>query len=347
MENLISSFYKQFEIKKLRHIAAFSYNILVRYNKLSAKNFLLVLNNLLIKPADETVLRSLYPIDECELCLVCPAGIGDTLITAGLVHAIKERYQIVKVMLLVKSNHAHIGDIFQSIDRVCVLDDKITFVNKHDNSFALKNQQLAPNNYFFAHFENYNIPHLLGYKNINLFDSYKALFKLGFDISLETPIALDGNKECDLDIFKVHNIRPGRTVLLAPVANSVKLLSNDFWLSVCKTLKSRDYDIVLNSYSGTEILNPYVTRIDLPLKYLAKFSITAGKVIALRSGLCDFLSLYPVDMTVLYPSIIWYSGKLIDGSGLTNMGFSNRVAEFEIDPDSVESKEFLNYLSNF
>lgn len=347
MKSSISPLYKLFDIKKLSHIAGFSYNMLVKYSSLPAKKFSLMLNNLLHTPADEATLRFLYPLKEGELCLVCPFGIGDTLITAGLVYAIKERYQIEKVMLLVKSNHVHIAKIFQSVDRICVLDDKVTLFEKQSNSFTIKNQQLGSNNYFFAHFENYSIPHFIGYKNINLLDCYRALFKLNFETKLETPINLADTDRYCFRLFKTHNIREGRTVLIAPSAASVSLLSIDFWLSVCKILKSRDYDIVLNSDFGKEILNPYATYIDLPLKYLADFSMIAGKVIALRSGLCDFLSLYPINLTVLYPAITWHSGKLIDGTGLKEMGLSDKVTEFEIDLASLESKTFFSYLSDF
>jgi len=343
--SVISKILTAINPKKLSVLISFCLQTLTRYRYLKVHQLKSSLNAVYFHSAiNQVIFKNAYPVQVDELCIICPRGIGDTLIVAGLAGKIKKQHNVNKLQLLVKPEHEFIASVFPSVDKIGLLQNGIEYLNA-DNTFIIADQKLAPNNYFFGHFERFSMANIIGFNGINMFDCYKALFKLDMQSVLEQPKEpnADAEEYCKR-IFIKNSLSPLKTVLIATGANSVNSFNALFWVSVCKILKTKGYDIILNSDDLAHELSAYANHINIPLNHLPAFALMACNVIALRSGLCDLLAIYKVNMVVLYPKIKWFNGSLLEGASLINMGFSNAVSEFEVDAAENHSLELFSYL---
>jgi len=295
---------------------------------------------------DELIFKSRYPVAEDELCLICPWGIGDTIFVAGLVNAIKQKYGIKKVALLIKPGHYDVVKAFDGIDRVDFLDEEITYMERNSNAFVVKSQSLSSGNYFFAHFEYNTLAWLTGYRDNTMFDSYKLLFNLHPLVTLQKPhLNIPGGVEHSRKLFDENKLTVNRTVLLSIGANSIESFPTQFWINVCKILSEQKFTLVINAPDMPAEFEEYAICLDIPLKYLPAFAERAGYVIALRSGICDYLSFVDINLTVLYPSRSWLSGTLFEGTSLAKMGLAEHAHEFEIQQGELENEKFFSYIN--
>lgn len=99
------------------------------------------------------------------------------------------------------------------------------------------------------------------------------------------------------DKFKTLGIRNGKTIILAPEANSVTTLNQEAWKLIISDLKRMGYTVLINAkednYGCKSI---YVTYSE----YEALLSY-AGYFIGIRSGLCDIISSVNCKKIIIYP----------------------------------------------
>ena len=97
----------------------------------------------------------------------------------------------------------------------------------------------------------------------------------------------------------------GRTVLLAPWANSWQCaLSDGWWAAAAAQLAHRGYKVVVNvsNLRGSDFVGlPGTTPIELPLAEVIPFAELAGGFLSMRSGLCDLLAFAECRKMVVYP----------------------------------------------
>lgn len=115
------------------------------------------------------------------------------------------------------------------------------------------------------------------------------------------PLFLPLTKELEKK-FQDNGMKKGKTVIIAPFAYSVRNLPVWFWDKLAGRLKKMGYEIFANMNIDIEI-NPFeqmksfffsFEEAEAVLKY-------CGYFLALRSGLCDIVSMIPCRQVILYP----------------------------------------------
>lgn len=279
---------------------------------------------------NEQQLKKKYPLAADEIGIISCWGIGDTVMVAGLAHALIKNNIAAKVVLIVKPAHQFTAACFSSVSKVYVTDDQINLLNQTANKLNLPHQELKTGQYFYAHFQNWELAELIGYKHITILDCYRALFKLNKNINLEKPKTVTEVEYADAKIlFEKYKLPEGKTILLAPDANSISNVDPVFWKQLAEKLIHNGFTLVLNS--DFNLSEERAIYFNIPLKQIVPFSKLAGNVISIRNGLCDLLSIYDVKLVVVYPKIYWNGGPLIDGSGISSMWPSQNLTEIEID----------------
>lgn len=148
--------------------------------------------------------------------------------------------------------------------------------------------------------------------------------------------------------FKWENqgIVKGRTVLIAPDANSVTRLPIWFWNGIIKELQGLGYTVFLNCsyftfFRASNLFIPYESCVPM-LEY-------AGNFIGVRSGFCDIISSAKCNKVILYPKIqnsIDYSKHRseIEFSGLEVMGLYKGDDLHEISTPLLRNITDKNYV---
>lgn len=125
------------------------------------------------------------------------------------------------------------------------------------------------------------------------------------------------------DIFRQYGLRQGKTVLIAPYANSARGLTYDFWEGLTHRLTEMGYDVCTN-IAGKEKAIDGTIGLSVAIEMVCDFVQKAGIFIGLRSGLCDLLSGISAKKIILYSlNNAWGSDYTYDFFGMTNMGIGN------------------------
>lgn len=105
-------------------------------------------------------------------------------------------------------------------------------------------------------------------------DGYKTVFPCIWDKELkETELANKGMVR-------------GKSVVLAPYANSIELLPAQFWEALAKRLQNMQYNVFTN-IAGKQKPVKGTIGLEIPFHQIGSYLEYAGFFIALRSGLCD------------------------------------------------------------
>lgn len=92
----------------------------------------------------------------------------------------------------------------------------------------------------------------------------------------------------------------GKSVIFAPYANSIALVSPSFWENGVLEYKEKGFHLFTNVASGQEPLKG-TKALSLPLREMAEAAEWAGHFVGMRSGLCDLLHAVPCEKTVVFP----------------------------------------------
>lgn len=99
--------------------------------------------------------------------------------------------------------------------------------------------------------------------------------------------------------FRELGLREGKTVLIAPNANTVSKISDEYWKNIADELISKGFDVCTNCDRNSEPIEGTIG-IFIPYSEVVDFLDRAGYFIGLRSGLCDIVSSTSAYMTVIY-----------------------------------------------
>ena len=103
-------------------------------------------------------------------------------------------------------------------------------------------------------------------------------------------------------IFDNARLRPGKTVLLSPYANTTTAIRNEIWIDIADKLIMEGYDVATNVSGMSEVPISGTIGVEIPYTKIVAFLDKAGGFIGLRSGLCDIISGSSTRKVVLYPA---------------------------------------------
>ncbi len=234
-----------------------------------------------------------------KVYLLCPYGLGDTLLVCGYKNAIEKKYKA-KVMLIIKRSHV-------AVMRIYGIVDYIVYDFSHPEIRAIESRtirgEICQGEIYLARPE---------------YDEKNSLFKnfmerqLSFREMYSQALGLDENAEFCMptqypEVTKTLTDKlPGsidEVTLLLPEMNAPdidKVPLGFFEKIVLETSKP----IVVNMVKPMGILSEYC--IDLTIEELIALSLNCRKVISARSGFCDLIYNRANDLEVIYPNNIFY-----------------------------------------
>lgn len=270
---------------------------------------------------------------DVEVCIFPWQAIGDIYMASRYLKA----YLLKKEQMMGKPVHYIItvmGSLRKKVAGICgyerihvltgeesyALCRAVTFLgNKETNARVLQHRFVYTN----------RIWHLGNYKGVTFDDHFRySIFGLDGDCEVVVPKQREDEKIVE-EFFAEHGLRKGKTVIVAPYANTIANPSKEFWKSLVCELQKRGYTVCTNS-SGDEsepavegtkaVLFPF----DITLRAIEY----GGAFIGLRSGLCDFIASAKGRKVILYPDRIYAQGPVIDFYSLKRMGLAEDAEEF-------------------
>lgn len=219
-----------------------------------------------------------------------PYGLGDTLMLCGLKNAFEQKYNG-EIHFIIKPTHEFIMKLYniKNYDVINIDADMLKHQTINDPIIG----QL-----YIAHmvFNDYGNSLLSNYSNF--LTLYKQFLKLDEGDIFETPSVQpsmsDKSRQYLSQFGNFENM-----VLLAPNATSTQTLNIKFWNKIAKQMTSDGYTVLVNN----ELRNLKIKKainINLPIEDTVALGLMCHKVFSLRSGLCDILAQYNVDLTVFY-----------------------------------------------
>lgn len=113
-----------------------------------------------------------------------------------------------------------------------------------------------------------------------------------------------GAEDCSC-LFSKYKLKPGRTVILAPYANSfVEELPKAWWEELAGELATRGLKVYTNSSGDTEPVIAGTEKIFLSYEEMYRVLETAGYLIGMRSGLFDLMNEAECTKVVIYQEFI-------------------------------------------
>ena len=271
--------------------------------------------------------------DDCKIYINHYPGTGDVYLTASLLPAWAEKQGVKKYIFTVIGRSAfQVASMFQ-LEKVVELTKRQTEDLIHYlQTIGETNPNIEVLHFTPFAFNQRIIEPLLGVNGTNFLDMYLKVTFPGLTIEDMLPYDDQTTDEEIQIIFKENQIVPGKTVLLVPYANTIDLLSNQFWDYLANELIKMGYSVCTNCNYPKE--RKIQNTIPLFLKYsqMKKFVETAGTIIQLRSGLTDFLYDCNCKNFILYPVENHYkfgSASLYEYFSLERMGLSANVTEIE------------------
>ncbi len=251
---------------------------------------------------------------------VLPFGLGDQLFVLGLAnHFALQRKPPVNVCFVGKQSQSDLFDFFTAPKGVSF--SKI-IVQNLEASDALKRgsfDRWETGRLLCIHpaaFEQGRLLQKLNREQIHLLDIYREVLGLKTETPLTAPTAPEGLMP-QVEAFKnKYELDPQVDVLISPLATSVPALSKDFWMPHLEAYKQRGKRLWTNLAKPDETDLPGTQGLVMDLKLLFFAERLFGQVLALRSGLCDWLSWSQVPLRVFYPMGAQYPQNFLKSNSL-------------------------------
>lgn len=254
---------------------------------------------------------------------LCNRGIGDTVVFLSKLHAYKEQFPYKEIHLIVQESHKIIVDGYSVyIDSVHYEKGKVL-----QTLNRLANQKSVPANIHFI------LPpdgeQLLGYKNLSICDLVNISVGLpDTAVTYEEP-QFNWKPDRKAEIIKQYNLLKDKTVIFAPYAVSVPLISKNLWNQLVEHYQKKGFRVLTNVKDNSEDPLDGTEGISLRLDEMYFVAEYGGHFVGLRSGLCDLLAYSKCCMTVVYPA-----NKSKDWRNkytFSNMFFEKKIEEISED----------------
>lgn len=287
--------------------------------------------NYLYYPEDFTDWSSLVEkinLAPSEWGIVCPCGTGDTYFVCALAKRFLSANGGEKITVIVKPSHEEIPKLFTKyISRIiAVSHPAIQAMNGLPRYSCLRQgYPIIGHPYYFGSLN------FIGYKGLHLLDLYRYMFHLAPNKTLlKKPTVTAENYLSARTKFDSLNLPKGKTVILAPDANSTKVMPMQFWELLAQKLLQQGWAVCTNMPGNKLGQVPGTIPISFSIGEAIPTAELAGWVISSRSGFCDIISSAKCRLSVIYPKQVWYSGTVLTGCGLKIMGLSRTAIEYEV-----------------
>ena len=135
----------------------------------------------------------------------------------------------------------------------------------------------------------------------------KYIFRLDDPYQLDYPSIWKGELN-ETELLK-KGLMKGKSIILAPYANSVSELPLQFWNILAERLRKLGYFVFTNT-AGKQKPVKGTKKIDIPLEQIGIYLEYAGYFIALRSGLCDIAGHSRCKQIIIYREYMLQQGIL-------------------------------------
>ncbi len=296
-----------------------------------------------IEPACATLEKLLKGAPEDTVVFLCPyVGTGDVYLASLYIksYAKNNGYDNYVVTVIGGANY-NIAKLFQ-FERIAKISQSeadnlvclSTFLGRDNTKIRIMHHH-APQTYsgILENMRNYN-----GLDFADLFvncvfhlDKYED--KQGPTFDYESPEIQN--------LFIENKLEPGRTVILAPYANTLQLLPWWVWINIADKLKARGYVVCTNCGSPNEPPVDGTIPLFFPFKIAVPVLEKCGHFIGIRSGFCDIISSAKCNKVILYqPYNFWGEGTNYDYFSLNKIGFCDDA--FETEHHGVEFLELID-----
>lgn len=144
---------------------------------------------------------------------------------------------------------------------------------------------------------------MVGVNGLNFADLYRVVFFK--DAPLPEP-KWEENTIWVEETFRRLQLRPHKTVLLSPYANTLTSAPGiEFWQQLAEVLQAQGFTVCTNVAGRNEKTVPGTVGVFIPYRYLKIFCEYGGYFLAFRNGLCDLISFVNCKKIILYPEAQW------------------------------------------
>ena len=284
-------------------------------------------------------IKKKYGVD--SYLVLCPyPGTGDAYIAAMNMKTYAQVHQISKIVWIV------IGKPNQKIIQLFGYNN-IEMISQHEMHSLVKFLLLLgvdETKILLAHpsspYMHYGINDMMrNYGGLDFADMYSyGVFELPNTDKVHAEFA------CKSDyvekIIKKNQLPKGKTVIIAPYANTLDSLPGWFWRKLVENLKNKGYCVLTNCNGTTEPVVCGTKGVFIPYKDLKLFLEYCGYFIGVRSGLCDIISSLVCKKIIIYqPYCFWGPAGNYEYFSMKKMKISEDAIEL-----SYKGIEFLELM---
>ena len=191
----------------------------------------------------------------------------------------------------------------------------------------------------FIHFRIWS--RMLTYLGITWMEHYRELFELSAEYQPKNKI-LQGNENEVQQIFSKNNLKEGRTILLAPYANTIREISLNYWYELAQSLIDEGFCVCTNVGGKSEIPIKNTIPLCIDINNFSLFVEKAGYFIGIRNGLSDLLLKCKANIAILYSDEMFDLISVYNFYSLKRMGRTSSLIEKVI----PETDQRLLYLKD-
>lgn len=121
----------------------------------------------------------------------------------------------------------------------------------------------------------------------------------------------------------------GKSVIIAPYAKSIPLITPPVWETIARLLKEKGLDVYTNCANDDEMPIYGTKRLSFSFKDAISIVDYAGYFVGIRSGLCDFISSSSCKKLILFPKVNNMDFSIIEFYSFSNMIYAKNILECE------------------
>ncbi len=240
-------------------------------------------------------------------------GIGDPVLWLSLLPAYRNKLNK-PITLVIPSGAESIPMMYKgrAFDEIILATDYIDPKTFFAREYKLKeNERIAHHVYYGdANLKEYSFAcQVSGLSNI---DMIKSLLGLPLETITARPLPTSNSMLKAANLFQELKLPVGRTVLIAPIANSYPHKISEFWWEECVASLIRAGFAVVNNVENRSHFSPISPQnqiiefkgaksVHIPVDTIIPFTELCGNFIGIRSGLCDLMAYANAKKIIVYP----------------------------------------------
>lgn len=266
-----------------------------------------------------------------EWVLLCDYGFGDTYFVCSLLEAFRDSPQFKpdQHAIVIATKEAHRG-IVEGFSHVV---DRIIGYQSIDREAMGRFGRFEPGTPFVIHPFQYGDGRLAKFlmkDGVSILDIYRFLLGVPFDAPPSQPMLPMPVRASARAKARELGVEPGKSVLVAPHAFSMRTMPVVFWQALIDRLNAKGYKVFLNVDPRFALSFTGATPATLAPTEVVPFSDECGWAIASRSGLCDLLIPAQAHVSILYPYLAQEADRLrIEMNAYSLRGMGARLDDLD------------------